>query len=59
MSRGELSEDLDLDLAADLIVGPIATRFFFTGARVNPRIVGPIVQLALHGVLRERAGSAG
>ena len=62
VERGELSADLDLDLAADLIVGPIATRFFFTGARVNPRMVEPAVDLALRGLLPrgdERRGAAG
>jgi len=48
--RGELSPDLDLDLAADLIVGPIAVRLFFTGGKVSPRMVGPMVDLALSGI---------
>ena len=48
--RGELSPDLDLDLAADLIVGPIAVRLFFTGGKVSPGMVGPMVDLALSGI---------
>ncbi len=52
VERGELPEDLDLDLAADLIVGPIAVRLFFTGGRLSPRIVGPMVELALRGIAR-------
>ena len=54
VERGELRSDLDLELAADLIVGPIAVRLFFTGGRVNPRMVGPMVQLALDGIRRSR-----
>ncbi len=54
VERGELPKDLDLDLAADLIVGPIAVRLFFTGRKVNPRIVGPIVDLALRGLANPR-----
>lgn len=50
VQRGELSAELDLDLAADLIVGPIAVRVFFTGGKVSPRHVGPIVDLALRGI---------
>jgi len=50
VDRGELSPDLDLDLAADLIVGPIAVRLFFTGGKVSPRMVGPMVDLALSGI---------
>lgn len=50
--RGEISRDLDLQLAADLVVGPIAVRLYFTGARVHPRIVGPMVDIALEGILQ-------
>ncbi len=50
VDRGELSPGLDLDLAADLIVGPIAVRLFFTGGKVSPRMVGPMVDLALSGI---------
>jgi AcrR family transcriptional regulator len=54
VARGELPEDLDLELAADLIVGPIAVRVF-NGSRASPRSVGPIVELALRGIQRPRA----
>ncbi len=50
VGRGELPVDLDLDLAADLIVGPIAVRLFFSGRKVNAKVVGPIVDLALRGI---------
>ena len=50
VARGELPEDLDLELAADLIVGPIAVTLFFKGGRVSPKMVGPVVELALRGV---------
>jgi hypothetical protein len=50
VERGELPADLDLELAADLIVGPIAVRLFFTGRGVSPRMVGPMVDLALRGL---------
>lgn len=50
--RGELAPDLDLDLAADLIVGPIAVRLFFTGRRIQPKLVDPMVEIALEGVRR-------
>ncbi|NNL68158.1 MAG: TetR/AcrR family transcriptional regulator [Myxococcales bacterium] len=53
VARGELPEDLDLELAADLISGPIAVKLFFTGGKLSPRMVGPIVDLALSG-LRKR-----
>ena len=50
VERGELAADLDLDLAADLIVGPIAVRLFFTGRSITPKLVGPMVDLALQGL---------
>ena len=53
LERGELSPDLDLELAADLVVGPIAVRLYFTGGRIHPRIVGPMVDLALSGIALE------
>lgn len=52
VARGELPAELDLELAADLIVGPIAVRLFFTGRRPSPRIVGPMVDLALRGLVK-------
>jgi AcrR family transcriptional regulator len=51
VERGEVSPELDLELAADLVVGPIAVRLHFAGAKLHPRIVGPIVELALQGIL--------
>lgn len=50
IERGELPRDLDVALAADLVVGPIAVRLFFTGSRVHPGMVDPMVDLALEGI---------
>ena len=50
VARGELRADLDVELAADLVVGPIAVRLFFTGRGLHPDIVDPIVELALAGL---------
>jgi AcrR family transcriptional regulator len=55
VERGEIAPDTDLELAADLISGPISVRLFFTGAKVSPRLVGPIVQMALDGIRRGAA----
>lgn len=55
--RGQLPEGLDLELAADLVVGPIAVRLFFTGRRLSPKLVEPMVDLALGGIAR--AGGTG
>jgi AcrR family transcriptional regulator len=50
--RGEIPPDTDLELAADLIVGPITMRVFFTPGKLSPRIVRPILDLALEGIRR-------
>ncbi len=55
VERGDLSPDLDLELAADLVVGPIAVALFFKGGRLNPRMVEPMVDLALVGIRGKRA----
>ena len=52
--RGEIADDVDIGLAADLVVGPISVTLFFRGGTPSPRMVGPIVDLALHGILRRR-----
>src|SRR5262245_19385637 len=49
IARGELPPGLDVDLAADLIVGPIAVKVM-NGSRVSPRSVAAIVELALRGI---------
>ncbi|MCH7598854.1 MAG: TetR/AcrR family transcriptional regulator [Myxococcales bacterium] len=48
--RGELASDIDLELAADLVVGPIAVTLFFKGGRIKPEMVDPMVDLALRGL---------
>jgi AcrR family transcriptional regulator len=50
VDRGELPAEVDLDLAADLVVGPIAVTLFFKGGGLNPRMVGPMVDMALAGI---------
>ncbi len=52
VARGELEADLDLELAADLVVGPIAVALFSKGAKLQPKMVGPIVDLALRGLAK-------
>jgi AcrR family transcriptional regulator len=58
VARGELPADLDLELAVDLIVGPIAVRLFFGGGRISPRLIDPIVDLALSGLRKQSAQGA-
>ena len=55
VERGELPADLDLELAADLLVGPITTRLFF-GTRISTKMVRPMVEMALWGMVGTRSG---
>jgi len=52
VARGELASDLDLELASDLIVGPVAVRLFFRGTQIKPDMVSPMVDMALEGIRR-------
>jgi hypothetical protein len=58
VARGELAPDLDLELASDLVVGPVAVRLFFRGTQIKPDMVGPMVDMALEGI-RKRAPAKG
>jgi AcrR family transcriptional regulator len=59
VARGELAPDLDLELASDLIVGPVAVRLFFRGTTIKPEMVGPMVDMALDGIRRRSAKGGG
>ena len=54
IERGELPADVDLDLLADIVVGPIAVSLFFRGGMPTARTIGPAVDLALRGLLTNR-----
>jgi AcrR family transcriptional regulator len=54
--RGEFPPDRDLDLAADLVLCPITVRIFFAPGKLSPKLVPPMIALALDG-LRGRAPS--
>ena len=54
VERKELPADVDLDLLADIVVGPIAVSLFFRGGMPSARTIGPAVDLALRGLLTSR-----
>jgi AcrR family transcriptional regulator len=59
VARGELADGLDLELASDLIVGPIAVRLFFRGMQIKPDMVGPMVDMALEGIRKRTLAKGG
>jgi AcrR family transcriptional regulator len=50
--RGELAENIDVNLAADLVVGPISVALFFRGRAPSVKAASSIVDLALAGISR-------
>ena len=46
----DTAADYHVELAVDLIVGPISVRLFFGGAKFTPRLIDAIVDLALSGL---------
>ena len=57
VARGEIPKSTDLELAGDLVVGPIAVSLFFKGGRLSTRKVGPMVDLALAGIRAQADGA--
>ena len=49
-SKGELRENLDIDVSIDLIYGPIFYRLLITGDEVNDSYVHDLVMSAFKGV---------
>lgn len=54
IERGELRPDLDVELVADVLGGPIFMRILLTGAPVKPRLAREIVDLVLDGAAVRR-----
>lgn len=50
IDRGELPADLDLDLAVDMIMGPVMLRLMFEDADIGPEAFRAIVRSALKGL---------
>lgn len=52
VERGELPTDLDMELAVDLVMGPIMLRLMFENADISPNEFRKIIQVALKGLGR-------
>jgi AcrR family transcriptional regulator len=50
IARGEIRSDVDVEVVADVLVGPIIMRTLITGKPITPRLARQIVTLALDGV---------
>jgi AcrR family transcriptional regulator len=50
VATGELRPDADLDVVADLLVGPMFFRILVSGAEVTPELAAETVDLVLRGV---------
>jgi AcrR family transcriptional regulator len=50
VERGEVRPDVDLDLALDLLGGPLMYRLLVTGERVDERVAAGVVDMLLGGI---------
>ena len=51
VERGELRDDLDVDLFADMLAGPVVYRHLISGRPVNKKVLRTLVDQALAGGL--------
>ena len=50
IERGEIREDADLEVVADMLGGAILTRILLTGGAVSPQVVRTSVDVAIGGI---------
>ena len=50
VARGDLRRGLDLELALDLLAGPLFLRHLFTGGPIDDKLLRGVVDAALHGL---------
>jgi hypothetical protein len=51
VARGELRDDLDIEVFADMLAGPLVYRHLISGRPVNKKVVRTVVDQALAGAL--------
>jgi AcrR family transcriptional regulator len=52
ISRGELCEDLNIEISIDLIWGPVFYRLLITGEKIDSAFVNQLVSYAFNGILK-------
>jgi AcrR family transcriptional regulator len=57
-SRGELADDLDLEVVIDMLIAPIFIRRLITGAPITTHDTDAAVDLLLHGIRQDPRASA-
>src|SRR3954451_14829244 len=50
IQRGDLSRDLDVDFALDVLAGPLFYRLMITGGAIDERLAQSVVELILRGL---------
>ena len=58
VERGDLRPDLDLELALDLLGGPLFYRLLVTGAPLDERLADGVADLILRGFAPDETGRA-
>jgi AcrR family transcriptional regulator len=58
-ARGELRDDLDLEVVIDMLTAPIFIRKLITGGPIDSHVIDETIELLLRGVLRGDDGRGG
>jgi hypothetical protein len=58
IGRGELRPDVDVDVLADLLAGPLFYRLMLSGSPVDDALVEAVVGVVLDGVTNRRSVEA-
>jgi AcrR family transcriptional regulator len=50
IERGEIRQDVDVEVVADMLSGPVVMRVLLTGGAITPRLVRTVVDTMLDGI---------
>jgi AcrR family transcriptional regulator len=58
VTRGELPDEIDLDLVQDMLVAPFIYRWLFTDHQIDPGVAMSLVDVVLAGITAQAAATA-
>ena len=58
VERGDLRSDIDLELAVDLLGGPLFYRLLITGGPIDEQLAQGVTELILRGFAPDKPGRA-
>jgi len=57
IAHGEIARSTDVELALDMLSGPLLFRALVSGVRIDPRMIDRLVQAVLRGLAPKRGGA--